>query len=196
MIDFHNELAKFDFFTVDEDFTGFHHESLPILKVFNSTFQRFCKELNGANIQLEEVVSLLAENNESEKNAAELKKELNKYEEENLSLVRGVVSILDQLEDLYRYSLQHEDAGWSGQMRLLWNNTAASLVAHGITRIEGEAVLFNPQIHAVVQIKEEKNLPHGMILEVFRCGYLYNAHVLRKASVVVNKNEERDESNE
>lgn len=196
MIDFRKELAKFDFFAIDDEFTAFYNETSQILEVFNSTLKRFGKELNNTNIQLEEVLAHLMEDQEKEKHVTELKKKITAYEEENLSLVRGLVTTLDRLEDIYRYSLKHKGDGWSGQMQLLWSNTATNLLPHGIIRIEGENTLFNPQIHSAVQTKEEKNIPHGVILEVLRCGYIYKSHVLRKAQVVVNKNDEGNGNNE
>jgi len=187
MIDFRNELAKFDFFTVDDEFAGYYNETTQVIEVFNSTFKRIGKELNNTNIQLEEVLLHYMEEKEKDQYIAEQKKAITAYEEEKLLLVQGLVATLDQLEDIYRYSLNNERDNWFEQIQLLWKNTSVNLLLRGITRIEGENTLFDSQIHSAVQIKEDKNIPNGVILEVLRCGYMYQSRLFRKAQVVVNK---------
>jgi molecular chaperone GrpE (heat shock protein) len=59
----------------------------------------------------------------------------------------------------------------------------------GITRIECDNTLFDARIHSALQVKEDDNLQNGIILEVLRSGYLYQSYLLRKAQVIVNKNE-------
>lgn len=187
MIDFRKELKKFDFFTIDPEFTGCYNETTQVIEVFNSNLKRIGKELNNTNIQLEEVLSQYMEEKEKDRYIAEQKKTIAVYEEEKLSLVWGLVAVLDQFEDIYRYSLKNERGSWSGQMQLLWRNTVANLQLHGIIRIEGEDTLFDARIHAAAQVEEDKNIRNGMILEVLRCGYMYQSHLLRKAQVIVNK---------
>ncbi len=200
MIDFRKELAKFDFLTVDEEFTGLYNETTQVVKLFNSTLKRIGKELNNTNMQLEEILSEYMEEKEKDrdkdKDIAELKKTITAYEEEKLSLVRSLVAILDQLEDIYRYSLKNDCDSWSEQMQLLWKNISVNLQLQGITRIEGENTLFDARIHSAVQVKEDKNVLNGMILEVLRCGYMYQSHLLRKAQVIVNKTNGGYENNE
>jgi molecular chaperone GrpE (heat shock protein) len=196
MIDFRKELAKFDFVTVDAEFTGYYYETTPVIEVFTSTLKRIGKELNHTNLQLEEILSHYMEEKEKDRQLIEQKKMIAAYEAEKLSLVQGLVATLDQLEDIYRYALKNERGGWSEQMQLLWRNTSANLLPLGIIRIEGENTLFDARIHAAVQVKEDKDIKNGVILEVLRCGYIYQSHLVRKAQVIVNKTDGGCESNE
>lgn len=196
MIDFRKELAKFDFITVDAEFAGCYNEAAQVIEVFNSTLKRIGMELNNTNMQLEEVLSQYMEENEKDKYITEMKKAVTAFEEEKLSLVQGLVATLDQLEDLYRYALKNESGSWSEQMQLLWNNTSANLLLLGITRIEGENTLLDSRIHSAVQVKENKSLLNGVILEVLRAGYMYQSRLLRKTQVIVNKINGGHESNE
>jgi len=180
MIDFRKELSKFDFVTVDAEFTNSSSETAQVIEIFNSNLKRIAKELNHTNIQLEE-------ENEKDKDISELKKNILAFEEEKLSLVQSLVDTLDQLEDIYRYSLKNEHSSWSKQMQLLWKSTSANLLMHGIARIEGENPLFDARIHSAVEVKEDKNFLDGTILEVLRCGYMYQSRLLRKAQVIANK---------
>ena len=199
MIDFRKELTKYDFLTVEADFVERSNETTQLLEVFNSTLKRISRELNNTNIQLEEVFSQYMEENmeekEKDKYITELKKTLAASEEEKLLLVQGLVATLDKLEDIYRYSLKNESGSWAGQMELLWRNTAEDLLQQGIIRIEGGNALFDARIHSAVEVKENANFLNGMILEVLRCGYMYQSRLLRKARVIVNKNNGGFESN-
>ncbi|MBZ4655060.1 MAG: hypothetical protein JG781_2417 [Peptococcaceae bacterium] len=196
MIDFRKELSKFDFVTVDAEFARCYNEAAQVIEVFNSTLKRIGKELNNTNLQLEEVLSQYLEEKEKDKYIAEMKKTITVYEEEKLSLVQGLVATLDQLEDLYRYSLKNKLGSWAEQMQLLWKNTSANLLLLGITRIDGENTLFDSRIHSIVQVKEDKNYLNGVILEVLRSGYMYQSRLLRKAQVIVNKTNGGYEGNE
>jgi len=196
MIDFRKELEKFDFAADETDFTGLNNETAQVIEVFNSTLKRIGKELNTTNIQLEEVLAQDIDDNEKDKQLAEMKKAIKTCEEEKYSLAQVLVATLDQFEDIYRYSLKNASGSWSGQMSILWKNTSANLLLQGITRIEGENTLFDSRIHSAIQIKEDNNVINGLILEVLRSGYIYQAHLLRKAQVIVNKTNGGNESSE
>ncbi|MDD2402669.1 MAG: nucleotide exchange factor GrpE [Clostridia bacterium] len=187
MIDFQKELAKFDFFNVSPEFTGYYTETVQVMEIFNSTLKRISKELNYTNIQVEEILSQQLEENEKDKQIAEQQRMITACEEEKRSLVWGLVAVLDQLEDIYRYSLQNEDSALFEQMQLLWKDVATKLLLQGINRIEGDNTVFNSKIHSAVQVKEDNNISNGVVLEVIRCGYVYKTHLLRKAQVIVNK---------
>ncbi len=196
MIDFRKELSKFDFFTVDAELADSYNDTTQVIEVLNSTLKRIGKELNNTNIQIEDVLSQYIEEKEKDKNIVVLKKTITAYEDEKLSLVHGLVAILDQFEDIYRYSLKNQCGSWFEQMQHLWRNTLTSLQVQGITRIEGENTLFDSRIHSAVQVKEDKNILNGMVLEVLRCGYTYQSCLIRKAQVIVNKTNGGYESNE
>jgi len=187
VINFRDELEKFDFFTDNVEFAEAHEETTQVIEVVNYTLKRISKELNNSNIQIEEVMAELMEEKEQQGYIKDLKKSLNQHEEEKLSLVQGLVVVLDQLEDIYRYSLKNKGDSWSEQIQLVWKNASSNLLVHGITRIEGENTLFDSRLHSAVQVREDKSVLDGMILEVLRCGYVYQSHLLRKAQVVVNK---------
>ena len=195
MIDFQKELDKFDFMTLEPEFSRVYNETTAVVEAFTTIVKRIGKELHNTNIQLEELLLQCMEDKEKEKQITELRNTIAATEEERLSLVQGLISMLDQLEHIYRYALKNEQGNWSEQLQLVWSNTSANLLPLGLIRIEGENTLFDARLHAAVQVKEEINIQNGMILEVLRCGYMYQTNVLRKAHVVVNKNVRGDELN-
>ncbi len=186
MIDFHKELAKFNF-VADAEYTPFDNETTQVIGAINSTLRHIGKELNNTNIHLEEVLALQTEETEKEKLITEQNKVMVASEAHKLSLVHALVATLDLLEDIYRYSQQNEHNSWTEQMQILWDKAAANILLLGITRIEGENTLFDSRIHTAVQIQENKDIQNGLILEVLRSGYICNAQVIRKAQVIVNK---------
>lgn len=189
MIDFEKELAKFDFASVDAEFTGQYSEAAPAVEVCATTLKRIGRELHGANMQMEEVLSFLGEEAEKDKLLAEKKKKVTLLEEEKMSLVQGLIATLDQLEHIYRYTVENEQDSWSEQIKLLWSSAATDLLPLGLARIEGEQARFDVRFHVAAQVQEHKEIQDGVILNVLRCGYLYQNQLLRKAEVVVNRNE-------
>ncbi|MEW6242959.1 MAG: nucleotide exchange factor GrpE [Bacillota bacterium] len=196
MIDFRQELAKFNFASVDAEFAQYHNEAAPLIEALTAVLKRVGRELNQANLQIEEALSLFAEEKEAERRLAEQRKMTAVQEEEKLSLIEALLAALDRLEDIYRCAVQNECGSWSEQIKLLWDNTATDLLARGIFRIESEGSFFDARIHAAVQTVEERAKPNGTILEVLRCGYMYQSRLLRKAQVVVNKVDGGSTSNE
>ncbi len=71
MIDFKKESAKFDFLTLDPEPTGHYNETVQLIEVFNSTLRRIGKEVNNANIQLEEILVQSMEEKEKNRYIAE-----------------------------------------------------------------------------------------------------------------------------
>ena len=186
MIDFYEELAKFELSAEHEEFAALHNEAHQVIAALNTTLKRFGRELNDTNIQLEEMVSMHAEELKKDEVISEQQRAVLVAEEGKLLLVRGLTATLDLLEDIHRYARQNGHNGWTEQMELVWQKAAANIQLLGMTRIEGENTLFDSRLHAAEQTKENIELPNGLILEVLRSGYIYNTQVLRKAQVIVN----------
>ncbi len=195
MIDFKKELSNFNFFELDHDFLNRQQEASLIIEPLQNSFKRFSKEQNKTNTQLEAIYEL-TEMLEAKLQAIELLQvKTNTENQERLKLIKVFISILDQLEILYRYSLQHESASRQQQMQLIWENTAQTMLPYGLVRIEGEAAFFNPQLQTIINTESRPDLPAGIVLEVLKSGYLYQNEVLRKAEIILNKyrNEAEDE---
>ena len=187
MIDFEKELRKFQFLELDEEFIDLQNESSVIVKAFEKTLSRFGKEQGKTNIQLEELTGQFEEELDNNSDRAQLKKELSLAEDEKCNLVNGFITILDQIEDLYRFSAKSSEESWSKQHELLWNNISNELLSIGIMKIDGKNALFNKDLQIPVEVRSSPWHGDGIVIEVLRCGYVYKTNVLRKAKVVVNK---------
>lgn len=187
MIDFEKELNKFNFIDMDASTGIIDNEAINAIDAFNAVLKRLSKDQSNANTQLEELVELAAEKVEKDCKAEEFNKQMQVCEDEKLALVKGFIEILDQIEDLYRYSAANDYGNWSTQIRLLWENINNHLIISGVTRIEGLNTTFNPFLCTVKMTRDEPDVQEGLILDVLRCGYMYKGSVIRKAEVVVNK---------
>ena len=187
MIDFEKELQKFHFFDTDGDADILENEAAIVIDSFNSVLKKLGKDQSNANTQLEELVVLIDEGMEKSRSEEELKKQINTCEVEKLTLVKGFIEILDQMEDLYRYSSANDYGNWTTQIRLLWDNIYNSLIILGVVRVEGLNTMFNPLLNTVKMTRDLPDVQDGLILDVLRSGYIYKTAVIRKAEVVVNK---------
>ena len=191
MIDFDKELRKFQFLDLDEEFIDLQNESSVMIKAFEKTLNRFGKEQGKTNLQLEELTGQMEEELDNNTDKEQLKKELSLVEDEKWNLVNGFISILDQIEDLYRFSAKSSEESWSKQHELLWNNISNELLSIGIMKIEGENAQFNRNLQIPVEVRSAPEYEEGIVLEVLRSGYVYKTNVLRKAKVVVNKSDQK-----
>lgn len=194
MIDFEKELQKFHFFDTDGDADILENEAVIVIDSLNSVLKRLGKDQSNANTHLEELVALIDERMEKDRDAEELKKQIDVCEVEKRSLVKGFIEILDQMENLYRYSSVNDYGNWTTQIRLMWDNIYNSLVTLGIVRVEGLNTMFNPLLNTVEMTRDEHDVEDGLILDVLRCGYIYKSAVIRKAEVIVNKKSGESES--
>ncbi len=186
MIDFHKELAGYNFAAIDPELTGYLYETTPLIKAFHSTLKRVGKELNQTNIQLEELLDGSMEAQGLDRVIASQQETVSGLENDKSSLVQGLINVVDQIEDLYRYTLEHEEAGRLEQIQLLWKKIVAELARLGISVIEEINIPFDNRLHAAIEVKTDRQYQDRAILAVLRCGYLHEAKVLRKAQVVVN----------
>lgn len=200
MINFEEELKKFNFHDKDANGGIAENEAAFVIDAFNAVFKRLSKDQSNANTQLEELVALMDEKMEKDREIEEAKGLLRECEAEKSAIVKGFVEILDRMEDLYRYATANDYGNWTSQIRLLWGNILDNLNLLGIMRVDGLDATFDPRLYTVKMTKDEPDAENGRILEVLRCGYIYKSAVIRKADVVVNKkskeNQEERENKE
>lgn len=187
MINFEEELKKFNFPDKDADGGIAENEAAFVIDSFNTVFKRLSRDQSNANTQLEELAALMDEKMEKDREIEEAKGLLREGEAEKSAIVKGFVEILDRMEDLYRYATANDYGNWTSQIRLLWGDILSSLNTVGIMRIDGLDATFNPRLYTVKMTRDEPDAEDGRILEVLRCGYIYRSDVIRKADVVVNK---------
>ncbi len=104
----------------------------------------------------------------------------------NERLLRAILPFLDNLE---RAIVQ---AGASGSaepliegVRLTYDHFLAELRKFGLTQIEAEGEMFDPNLHEAIAMVPWEGKPEGTVLAENRKGYLLNGRLLRPAQVTV-----------
>lgn len=189
MIDFEKELKNFGFFEVDKEFLDLRNETNKSVQAFNSTLKKLRKEQSEVVYQVEEIVESLDEIKNSFDKTSGIEKFYEDSETEKLGIIKGLVSILDQVEDFYKF-VNKADSNWKNQFDMIWKNINNMLMVMGMTRIENVNTIFNPKINSAKSVFYDANLEEGQVIEVIRSGYMYKSNVIRKAEVVVNKKSE------
>ncbi len=127
---------------------------------------------------------LAAEFDNYRKRAAREKEAVVAYGNERL--LRAILPFLDNLE---RAIVQ---AGASGSpepliegVRLTYDHFLAELRKFGLTPIEAEGEMFDPNLHEAIAMVPWEGKPEGTVLAENRKGYLLNGRLLRPAQVTV-----------
>jgi len=126
--------------------------------------------------QLEDIDSFLQDSNDVSDIAEEF--------------VKTVVSLIDSIYDFYLFSI--DQPALFEQAQAMFNKAVKSADDIGLDVIvenaESEAT-FDFRLHTI-EAAVPSLLPPGQIIQVLQCGYIYQDIILRKASVMVSKEED------
>jgi molecular chaperone GrpE len=105
------------------------------------------------------------------------------------SVMKGdiVKKFLPVLDDLER-ALQNRPAdsgSWIGGIELIHKKLQSILESEGVTRIEAEGQLFDPNFHEAISHEPNETVESGHVISVVQNGYLLGDHVIRPALVRV-----------
>lgn len=187
MLDVKKEIKKYN--SIDlSDSLDFNDEFREVFNSFTKTICKFDKEQYKISEKLEDVLSILEEDNDIFEKLDELEEKTEKLELENYDLINTMIKVIGLLEDIYRYVLVKDDEKWKEQIIMQWNKAKTLLKEKNIDIIEPTGDKFLVQLHKAVEIKENKEVSDGIILDTIKSGYIYNGQVIKKASVIVNSN--------
>ena len=153
-----------------------------------------------ARLELEEVMKRLEE---SEAKVAEhldgwqraqadfvnYKNRVQRDQELNKSIMKGDIirKFLPVLDDLER-ALQNRPAeagSWMDGIELIRKKLQAILESEGVTRIEAEGQLFDPNFHEAISHEPNETVESGHVIAVVQSGYMLGERVVRPAMVRV-----------
>jgi molecular chaperone GrpE len=94
--------------------------------------------------------------------------------------------ILPVLDDLER-ALQNRpaDESWAGGIELIARKFQSILESEGLTRIEAEGQLFDPNFHEAISHEPNDEVESGHVIAVMQNGYMLGDRVIRPALVRV-----------
>jgi molecular chaperone GrpE len=97
-----------------------------------------------------------------------------------------IKKFLAAIDDLER-ALAHRPADdtWANGVELVYRKFQLILEAEGVTRIEAEGQLFNPNFHEAIMQELSETHESGTVIAVLQQGYMHGERVLRPAMVNV-----------
>lgn len=106
----------------------------------------------------------------------------------NAELIRGLLSVVDDLERSLAAVEQSDDFGLLRDgVRLAYKNFMKALHDQGLEPIDSMLKPFDPAVHNAMMQRASSDDPPGTVIEVLTKGYRLRDRVLRPAMVIVSK---------
>jgi molecular chaperone GrpE len=100
------------------------------------------------------------------------------------AIIKRYLEVLDDLERALKTRPQDGDgAAWAGGIELIYRKLSAMLEAEGVTAMQTEGQLFDPNLHEAISQEKNDHYESGQIIEVIKQGYMIGERVLRPALV-------------
>jgi molecular chaperone GrpE len=152
-------------------------------------------EFEALKKQLEETQASAAEYldgwQRSQAEFSNYKKRLEREQLGTAQLMRGAIisRFLPVMDDLQR-ALENRPAeelgqSWVSGIELIYRKLQAILDAEGVTRIEAEGKMFDPNLHEAISNEPSEGHESGQIIAVVQQGYMLGERVIRHAMVRV-----------
>lgn len=104
------------------------------------------------------------------------------------TIIRRYLEILDDLERaLSNRPQEGEGAIWAGGIELIYRKFLKTLESEGVTRMQAEGEIFDPNMHEAISHEESSDHESGQIIQVIQPGYVLGDRILRPALVRVAK---------
>jgi len=97
-----------------------------------------------------------------------------------------IKKFLTGVDDLER-ALAHRPADdvWASGIELVYRKFLSILEAEGVTRMQAEGQIFNPELHEAISQEPSEKYESGIVSAVIQQGYMHGDRVLRPALVKV-----------
>jgi molecular chaperone GrpE len=150
-------------------------------------------EIEALMKRLEEAEAKVAEHRDGWQRAQadfmNYKSRVQRDQELNKSVMKGdiIKKFLPVLDDLER-ALQNRPAdsgSWISGIELIHKKLQSILESEGVTRIEAEGQLFDPNFHEAISHEPNATVESGHVIAIVQNGYMVGDHVIRPALVRV-----------
>jgi len=133
-------------------------------------------------------VRLQADFDNHRKRTLREKQEALSYGHENV--VKDLLPVVDNLERAIEHASASSGADFEGMLQgveLVRRELLAVLAKHGVSSIEAEGEVFDPNLHEALAQMEDEKVPAGRIGRMLQKGYRLRDRLLRPARVMVSK---------
>lgn len=192
-MDFNEALSTFQ--DTSRDVSTLHRLDLAIrmTELFSGILKRVGADQQKTNLSLEELIGLIEEQKDAIDQTDALRQALIEKDQATDRLIQGIIAVVDQLEDFYRYFEDKPEDAMYQQLQLMWSNVHSILAAIGLVLIDRAGTPYYPEWHQAERVFSDPREPSGQVIRILRSGYVRNGRVLRKALVVVNEVREKTE---
>lgn len=151
-------------------------------------------EVDALKRQLDEAEAKAAENMDGwQRSQAEFVNYKNRVQRDRESdyaamkgdIIKKVLPVLDDLE--LAIANRPEQDSWADGMELIARKFKNVLEAEGLTRIEAEGQLFDPNFHEAISSEPSDDIESEHVIEIVQNGYMLGERVIRPAMVRVSK---------
>ena len=105
-------------------------------------------------------------------------------------ILKNLLPVLDEFELAMLSISQSQDRNLAKGVEMVYSNLIDSLEREGLVELAAEGI-FDPYKHEIVVSKTDPSRKPGTILEVVKKGYTFNGLMLRPASVIVAKEDDK-----
>lgn len=109
------------------------------------------------------------------------------------ALIKDMLPVIDEFELAILAINDSKDKHVAKGIEMLYSNLMDTLKKEGLSEIEADGV-FDPYRHEIMMAKESDE-KEGTILEVVKKGYMFGDRLIRPASVIVSKKENKKDEN-
>jgi molecular chaperone GrpE len=114
------------------------------------------------------------------------REQTNIYQTTAGNLIKRFLEIADDLERALKNRPQdNEGEQWANGIELIYRKLMGTIEAEGVTRIDPDGQLFDPNFHEAISQEDSRQHESGQIIEVLQPGYQIGDRVLRPARVRV-----------
>ncbi len=99
-------------------------------------------------------------------------------------IIKKFLPVLDDLERALQNRPMDSDS-WTGGIELIHKKLQSILESEGVTRIEADGQLFDPNYHEAISHEPNETVESGHVIAVVQSGYMLGDRVIRPALVRV-----------
>jgi len=116
-----------------------------------------------------------------------INRDLEQYQKDAVGkVVRNYLPVIDDLERALKdRPIDNQAAAWANGIELVYRKLAIILENEGVTRIEANGAMFDPNLHEAVAQIDSPDHESGQIVDVIQTGYMIGERVLRPARVCI-----------
>jgi molecular chaperone GrpE len=114
-------------------------------------------------------------------------------------VVKELLPVVDNLERAIEHASASSGADFEGMLQgveLVRRELLGVLAKHGVSTIEAEGEVFDPNLHEALAQMEDEKVPAGSVGRVLQKGYRLRDRLLRPARVMVSKGPARPSEGE